>query len=156
MQVYVSQLRRILGNGSQLETRAPGYSLVVESRLDAVEFERLLASARAARKTQPAEAIDAYDEALRLWRGSVLADTTLEGDALLSAARLEELRLVATEERIDLALDLGQHRELIPELELLVAAEPLRERFRAQLMLRCTGPAGKPKRSPPTVPRAPI
>jgi predicted ATPase len=48
---------------------------------------------------------------------------------------LEELRLVATEERIEADLRLGRHAELIPELERLSAAHPLRERLWGQLML---------------------
>src|SRR5262249_19114050 len=50
-------------------------------------------------------------------------------------ARLEELRLHAIEERVDADLALGGHAELVPELEALVAADPLRERLRYQQML---------------------
>ena len=50
-------------------------------------------------------------------------------------ARLEELRLGATEDRFEADLDLGRHRELVAELEAFVAREPLRERARGQLML---------------------
>jgi hypothetical protein len=49
--------------------------------------------------------------------------------------RLEELHLVALEERIDAELELGHAAELVPELQALAAAYPLRERFWAQLML---------------------
>src|ERR1700743_1092454 len=38
-------------------------------------------------------------------------------------------------ERIDADLALGRHAELVPELEALIAAEPLRERLRQQQML---------------------
>src|SRR5206468_3120903 len=41
----------------------------------------------------------------------------------------------ALEDRIEADLALGRHAELVGELEALVAEQPLRERFRAQLML---------------------
>ncbi|MCA1670733.1 MAG: tetratricopeptide repeat protein, partial [Actinobacteria bacterium] len=49
--------------------------------------------------------------------------------------RLEELRLAATEERIELQMAAGRHADLVGELEALVAQHPLRERFHGQLML---------------------
>ncbi len=49
-------------------------------------------------------------------------------------ARLRELRLRALEDRFDADLALGRGREIVPELETLVAEEPLREHPRAQLM----------------------
>src|SRR5262249_26314567 len=49
--------------------------------------------------------------------------------------RLEELRLVAVEERIEADLLLGRHADLVGELEALVGRHPLRERFRGQLIL---------------------
>lgn len=50
-------------------------------------------------------------------------------------AGLEEIRLAALEERIEAELALGRHAQLIGELEQLIVEHPLRERFRAQLML---------------------
>ena len=49
--------------------------------------------------------------------------------------RLEELRFAAIERRIDCDLAMGRHARAIPELQALVEACPLRETFRAQLML---------------------
>ena len=74
-------------------------------------------------------------EALALWRGPPLADLAFESFAQPAIARLEELRLVAIEKRIDADLALGRHAEVVAELEALVAEHPLRERVRAQLML---------------------
>ena len=70
-----------------------------------------------------------------LWRGPALADFTYEPFAQTEIARLEELRVVALEERIDADLALGRQAELVAELEALVDSQPLRERPRAQLML---------------------
>jgi hypothetical protein len=55
--------------------------------------------------------------------------------AEIEAARLEERRLLVTEERVALELDLGRHEELVSDLLALVRAHPLRERLRSLLML---------------------
>jgi Bacterial transcriptional activator domain len=73
--------------------------------------------------------------ALELWRDTPLADLLYEPFARAEIARLEELRLVALEDRIDADLELGGADELVAELEALVREHPLRERLRAQLML---------------------
>src|SRR5215210_624251 len=66
VQVYVSRLRKELGDG-RLITRTPGYVLrVEESELDVARFERLVEEARAA---DPAAAAEKLREALALWRG---------------------------------------------------------------------------------------
>jgi DNA-binding SARP family transcriptional activator len=49
--------------------------------------------------------------------------------------RLEELRVSAVSERVDAELDLGRHNDLISDLEVLVAQQPVHERLRGQLML---------------------
>ena len=57
------------------------------------------------------------------------------GRRRLRSARLEELRLAATEARIDADLALGRHDALTAELEQLAAGHPVRERLHGQLML---------------------
>ena len=74
-------------------------------------------------------------QALALWRGPALAEFAFEQFAQAEIRRLEELRLVAVEERIDADLELGQHGDVVGELEALVAAHPLRESLRRQQML---------------------
>jgi ABC-type transport system substrate-binding protein/DNA-binding SARP family transcriptional activator/streptogramin lyase len=134
---YVSRLRQALDDETKIATRPPGYLLEPKGdALDADQFARLIARARtAAREQRQTDAVRAYDEALALWRGDTLADLALEGDALADATRLDEERRLAAEERVDSALELGHHRELIAQLEHTVAQAPLRERPRAQLML---------------------
>jgi hypothetical protein len=119
---YVSRLRQTLGDASRIVTCVPGYVAVCgDEELDARRFAALAATARAAaRAREHAEALQSYDEALQLWRGGALAGVELEGDARIDAARLDQERLMLKEERIDTALALGRHRELIPELERLV------------------------------------
>jgi DNA-binding SARP family transcriptional activator len=133
LQNAVAQLRKLLGPGVLL-TKAPGYVLAIgPDQLDLGRFERLLREGRAAEA--PPERARLLDEALRLWRGPALADSELETFALGEAQRLEELRLIATEEWIDAQLELERHREVVGDLELLVRTNPLRERLRGQLML---------------------
>jgi DNA-binding SARP family transcriptional activator len=133
--VYISQLRKALG-ASRIETRAPGYALNLDpTELDLTRFEDQVRAAAIARsRGDHAAAASLLREALNLWRGPALADLIAE-PFLAENARLEEARLVATEDRIEAELALGAHHHLVGELDALVAAHPLRERMRAQLML---------------------
>ena len=134
VQVYVSHLRAALGSAREiLESRGSGYRVRIEpSDLDLRRFEQL---AERARKEEPRERAATLREALALWRGPALAEFADDSFVLAEAARLEEVRLFALEERIDADLELGGGAEFVPELEPLVADHPLRERFRGQLML---------------------
>jgi DNA-binding SARP family transcriptional activator/basic membrane lipoprotein Med (substrate-binding protein (PBP1-ABC) superfamily) len=143
VRVYVSNLRKALesagsdgppqviltrGNGYLLRTR-PGE--VDVDRFDTLRTEgrRLLAAGEAA------EAADALGEALSLWRGAPLQDFAYERFATTEIARLEELRLATLEDLFDAQLAAGHDSELVADLDPLVEANPLRERFRAQLIL---------------------
>jgi YVTN family beta-propeller protein len=136
LQIYISHLRKIVGNAA-LVTRPPGYELrVSEGELDLEHFERLVDEGKNALASgNSKEAATRLREALSLWRGEPLADFSYEPFAQSEIARLEELRLSAVEERIDADLALGRHSDLIGELEALVKQHPLRERLRGQLML---------------------
>jgi DNA-binding SARP family transcriptional activator len=132
LQYHVSRLRRALSGEDVIVTREPGYLIRVEpDELDLLRFERLVADAR---DTQPEEAARILREALGLWRGPALADLERESFAQAEIRRLEELRLVAFERRIDADLALGRRAELVGELEALVRQHPYRETLRAQLM----------------------
>src|SRR4051812_46028217 len=138
LQVRVSQLRKVLGTaGDAIVTRPPGYVLqIAADQLDLHRFERLLGDAgRALQRDEAATAWAGLETALALWRGPALADFTFESFAQAPISRLEELRVVAQELRVDAGLRLGRHVELVGELEALVAQHPLRERLRGQLML---------------------
>ena len=134
---YVSRLRGALGDASVIVTRAPGYIVERDAcDVDAARFTECLDAARAAVAADELdEALKAFDEALGLWRGDALSDVALEGEARLAAARLDDERRTARSERVDIALDLGRHHELIPGLERAVAAEPHDERVLRQLMV---------------------
>jgi DNA-binding SARP family transcriptional activator/streptogramin lyase len=138
LQNIVSQLRSEIGptGPDLLVTRSPGYVLELGAEaLDARRFEQLAAEAARLLADDPARARELLGEALALWRGEPLVDFAYERFAQGEIARLQELRLAALEDRIDADLALGRHAELVAELEPLVAAHPLRERLRGQLML---------------------
>jgi class 3 adenylate cyclase/tetratricopeptide (TPR) repeat protein len=133
VEVHVSRLRKELGGA--LVTRAPGYVLAVEpDQVDLTRFARLVADGRALSERDPESAAAIFRDALALWRGPALADFAFEPFAQVEIGRLEELRSDALELRIDCDLRLGR-RDLVAELQALVAASPLRERAREQLML---------------------
>ena len=132
LQNAVSQLRKALGP-DVVETRPPGYALNAEKdAVDARRFEQLVNEARSAEAGRRAGLVD---EALQMWRGPPLSDFAYEPFAQNEAARLEELRLTAVEERMEAELELGGAAELVGGLEQLVRENPMRERPRGQLML---------------------
>jgi DNA-binding SARP family transcriptional activator len=136
IQTYVSHLRKVLPP-DRLATRPPGYVLEVErGELDLHRFEQLAEEGRQALAGgEPETASQLLGEALGLWRGQALGDVAGAAFARVEAARLDELRLAALEERIEADLAAGRHASALGELEALTAEHPLRERARAQLML---------------------
>src|SRR5262249_12121042 len=141
LQTYVFHLREVLepdrgrgAPGQLLLTRPGGYALRADgATVDAAEFERLAAAGNEAlAQGDYRRASERRGQALGLWRGEVLAD--LAGYHFVSslAARLDELRLTALEDRIDADLALGRHPALVAELDHLVDRHPLRERLHGQ------------------------
>lgn len=138
LQVYVSGLRKALHGGRKpaddeqlIVTERPGYRLRIDpDACDGHRFERLArAGSVALRNGDALTASSTLARALALWRGPVFADLVDERFARIEAARLDELRLAAIEDRVEADLALGRHGELIPELEALIADNPLRERL---------------------------
>src|SRR5256885_4666249 len=148
IQVQISRLRRVLegeqrpnGSGgapsSVVVTRPHSYLIRVEpEQLDVQRFERLVEEATDELAGEaPLVAEAKLLEALELWRGPPLADFSFDSFAQPAIARMDELRLAATELLIAAQLELGRHAEVIGRLGTLVADYPYRERLLEQLML---------------------
>jgi DNA-binding SARP family transcriptional activator len=137
LQLYVSRLRKALADGPRIRTESSGYALELDNdSLDAARFERLLAEARTASSDGNTPlAVSLLERALSLWRGQAFGQLAYEDFARAEAERLEELRLVALEERSEAELRRGRHAAVVGELRELAVAHPLRERMQAQLML---------------------
>ena len=136
VQVYVSQLRVLLGS-EEIETVPAGYRLRVSPEsIDASRFDHLHRAGRRALADRNAQlAVALARRALALWRGPALADVASEPFFAAEAARLDELRLECLEDLLDAELSLGRHVVVIPELQRLCAEYPLRERVRERLAL---------------------
>jgi DNA-binding SARP family transcriptional activator len=135
LRFHVSRLRGILRQADdidRLRTRPGGYQLVLaEDAVDALRFERAIAGARLARKEgAPPDAVSrAFREALDLWVGPAFADVNGEPFVVGERRRLEELRLVATEDYFAAELAAAGHAEAVGELERMVDHHPMRERL---------------------------
>ena len=137
LQAYVSRLRRALGEDGRIVTTAGGYLIrVAAEELDLDRFERLVEEGGSALSSGELElASRTLREALGLWRGAPLGDFRYDSFAQAETARLEELRLGAVEQRVEVELALGREATVIGDLERLVREYPYRERLRGQLML---------------------
>ena len=144
LQKYVSELRKILGPNVVL-TSGHGYSVDVEAgSVDARRFEGLLAAGD-------------FDGALALWRGEALADLPDVLFVVAERSRLQELRLVAVERRLEAELTSGRHVETVPVLTDLTERWPVREQLCGLLMLAlyrsgrlCTSTGGPASSSAPS------
>lgn len=130
---HVSALRKAVG--SRIETSSGGYRLRLAPG-DELDLRRVEALVARGRSGAPLDRSEDLGAALALFRGDPLSDLRLGGVPLPGEwTRLDELRLSILELKVEADLQLGLHRELIPELERQLADHPLRERLREQLML---------------------
>ncbi|GHH24732.1 AfsR/SARP family transcriptional regulator [Streptomyces rubradiris] len=151
LQTYILQLREHInaaltaGGGPHggrtgkdvLATQPGGYRLEAgEGLRDHSEFERRsTAGYRAMDAEDYATAAQTLRDALALWRGPALADVNTGTHLRVETRRLEESRLCALDQRIEADLCLGRHRELLPELMVLVERHTMHESLHSQLML---------------------
>ncbi|MDF5752863.1 BTAD domain-containing putative transcriptional regulator [Spongiactinospora sp. TRM90649] len=132
LRLYASRLRRTLG-ADRIVRRHGGYQLTVRpEELDLHRFTTLADDGAAAlRRGDHEEAAALLARAARVWRGTAYAELDPGEETL----RLEESRLTTVENRVEAEIALGRGPELVAELVGEVAAHPLRERLRGQLML---------------------
>jgi predicted ATPase/DNA-binding SARP family transcriptional activator len=144
LQVYVSQLRKVLPVGLRVITGATGYSLVADpTEVDADVFERLVVEGGTAlRAPNPALAASTLARALALWRGPSYSDVRYESFAADEVERLERLRDRALLDRVDADLALGRHADVIGDLRGILATDPSREDIGGRAMLAAYRTAG--------------
>ncbi|KOG76719.1 MULTISPECIES: AfsR/SARP family transcriptional regulator [Streptomyces] len=151
LQTYVLQLRELItvalpapGRGKKaltakdiLMTCPGGYLLNTRGGTsDVREFERLAGLGyRAVGDGDHAEGARLLGASLALWRGAPFADVQLGKQLEMEAARLEESRLCALDQRIEADLRLGRHRELLAELTVLVSRYRTHENLCRQFMI---------------------
>jgi DNA-binding SARP family transcriptional activator/tetratricopeptide (TPR) repeat protein len=139
VQNLVAMLRRLFieagAPADVIGTERAGYVIRIDrDQLDASRFACLVEAARRLRSADPDAAVTTYRSALDLWRGPALAGTSsrsIESEA----ARWDEMRLAAWEERYSCELDTGRHHEVVGELAALADQHPFRERLTQLLML---------------------
>ena len=142
VQNMVSALRSVLhGRGTplaRLDRRAAGYALhLADGQLDLAVFTTLVTKAGAA--PTPAAAVELLRPALALWRGPQPLAGVRAAFAATVRASLKEQRDRALEQLYEAELGCGNHAAIVPELTDAVAANPVRQRFVAQLMLALHG-----------------
>jgi DNA-binding SARP family transcriptional activator len=152
LQGYVVHLRQALAETVDSSARrativtAPGgYRLDADhpDAVDAVRFTSLLNRGRQAAAVGDWTSARVFvAEGLALWRGPAYAEFAGSQFAAAEAARLEELRLVASDTQFEIDLALGEDATLVPELEKALGEQPTRERL-WELLIRALYRAGR-------------
>jgi predicted ATPase/DNA-binding SARP family transcriptional activator len=140
LQRLVSRLRKALP--AAIEGQPGGYRLAIDAdAVDACRFDELVSRAR---RAQGLQRLQLLRDALALWRGAAMQDVGLQDSEAYdgAVARLEDLRLTATEHRFEAEVALGHGPDVLVELADAVSAHPLREGLVASLM-RALAAAGR-------------
>lgn len=140
---HVARLRRTLAQQTgdvraqeAVQTSSAGYMLdIPPENVDSVRFVRIVEQAGLTVRSDPGGTVRRLEGALRMWHGVALPDVGSGLVCSMASVHLEGMKAVARELLVEAKLELGLHREVVPELEQLLARYPLRERFGEQLML---------------------
>ena len=144
VQSYVSRLRRVLAQAgdevsgaAHIVTKPPGWRLEVEAEnVDVHAFERLVAESRALLLAgRQHEARLPLTDALALWSGPLMGDLDLPEFAAAERARLELLRLDASELLFEARLAAGETSSVVEDAHQFTEDNPYRERGWMSLMV---------------------
>ncbi|MBO3745679.1 tetratricopeptide repeat protein [Streptosporangiaceae bacterium NEAU-GS5] len=140
---YVANLRRTLEpdrgrhEASRLiVTESTGYALNLDpSNIDVARFKRhLVIAGQLAHDNDREEALHELEAALSLWTGTALLG--IPGPfAARERAKLDEMRLNAVEQSVELQIQLGRHLDAVVTLTGFVQEHRLREQARELLMV---------------------
>ena len=136
LQALVSKLRKAIAPMT-IDAAGSSYTLVLGSgEIDTHRFEQLVTAGReAAAAGRPESAMTHLDAALALWRARPYEDVADLPIGQAPAARLMSLREAAIALRLECRIGAGLIDVAAAELESLVVAEPLVERWWALLMI---------------------
>ncbi len=143
LQTYIFQLRNALESAVPdsaagreiLGTRHSGY-LLEDAVTDVDGFSSLTQEGRVAAEAGDHRiASERLAAALETWRGPAMVDVRMGRVLELEAASLEETRLGVLNRRIDADLALGRHDDMLGELTLAAARNPMNEILCGFLMI---------------------
>jgi len=140
VQIYISDLRKVLSTGSSnelIDTRPPGYVInVPPDSIDTLRFERLVREGLSALRTgDVAGGRPKLEKALESWTAAPLADFAYDDFAQGYIRSLTELHSDALEAMAGVDLDRGRHEEARDLARQAIEADPLREEPRRLMML---------------------
>ncbi|WP_446226130.1 AfsR/SARP family transcriptional regulator [Nocardia sp. IBHARD005] len=140
--VQVSKLRKIFtdlgGDGSAVIRNAKnGYLL--DDRLVTLDVQLFTEQVRQAhsahRVNDPVASLKLFDNALSKWHGRPFSGIDLPSELGRHIESIERIHLSAREGRIEVLINMGAGRELIPELESLIRHDPFQEFLHGCLMI---------------------
>ncbi|GAA3853938.1 hypothetical protein GCM10022243_19400 [Saccharothrix violaceirubra] len=142
---HLAELRRVLRaadpDGPGIVASGDGYVLVSGvDGVDVTRFRRLKSEGRTLRCAGAyGAAARCLTDAVDLWRGPVMSGVPVPDAVRADVTVLDEQRVDAWEELMDVRLALGAHQDLVPVLAGLVVEHPLRERLWCQLVTALCG-----------------
>jgi len=136
LQSHVSQLRRIAHDPGLVRVAASGYVLAPGDRHEpATDLQQAQHLISAAAACEARGAVPLLREALTLWRGQPLVSVVPGAWFDAESRRIDALQNRGQRALIEARLTLGEHAEIVDELEAQTLAHPYDELLHQQLML---------------------